>query len=151
MNELIAGIQRLPMVLWSREASHEEEHSEHKAQHNGDRAVVLLHPYPQGHERVRRSLRHSRIEDDKHENWDGEDREHQHERYDAALRTKACRSDQINACYEDREVLDLNWEKHHPDSERFSRRQKAYRLNPPGRRRVGIRCIEKTPAAQDNE
>ena len=32
VNVLIAGIQRLPMVLQSREASHEEEHSEHEAQ-----------------------------------------------------------------------------------------------------------------------
>jgi hypothetical protein len=93
-----------------------------------------------------------RIEPDEPEQRDGEDQEHQHEESQgAASRTEVGGGDQIDARDEDREVLDLDREEHHPDSERFGRCHRVYRLHPPGRLRVGIGSIEEASEAQDNE
>ena len=72
------------MLSSSQEASEEEERSEHEAECDGDRAVVLPHPCLKGPEHRQGPMRQSRIETDEHENRDGEDQEHQHERCDAA-------------------------------------------------------------------
>src|SRR5215218_4009287 len=151
VSAFITALQRLLMISRSPEASEEEERSEHEAEHDRDRAVVLLHPRPQVAEHLRGPLWHGCIEADEHENRDSEDHEHQPERHGVASRAEACRSDQVDARDEDREVLDLDREERHPKSERLDRRHGAYRFHPPRRMRVGIRCIEQAPEAQDNE
>src|SRR5215211_1867838 len=150
VSAFITGLRRLLMISRSPEAS-EEERSEHEAEHDRDRAVVLLHPCPQGPEHLRGPLWHGCIETDEHENRDSEDHEHQSERHGAASRAEACRSDQVDARDEDREVLDLDREERHPESERFSRCHGTYRLHPPGRLRVGVGNVEEAPEAQDND
>src|SRR5215211_1498082 len=150
VSAFITGLRRLLMISRSPEAS-EEERSEHEAEHDRDPAVVLLHPCPQGPEHLRGPLWHGCIETDEHENRDGEDHEHQPERHGAASRAEACRSDQVDARDEDREVLDLEREERHPKFERPGRRHGAYRFHPPRRLCVGIRCIEQAPETQDNE
>src|ERR671913_1616569 len=106
----ITGLRRLAMVSRSPEAPEEEERSEHEAQHDRDRAAIALHPRPQGAEHLRGPLWHGCIEADGHENRNSEDHEHQSERHDATSRAEACRSDQVDARDEDREVLDLDRE-----------------------------------------
>src|SRR5215212_1453252 len=147
----VTGLRRLLMISRSPEASEEEERSEHEAEHDRDRAAILLHPRPQGAEHRRDSSWHGSIETDEHENRDSEDHEHQPERLDATSRAEACRSDQVDARDEDREVLDLNREERHAKSKRPGRRHGAYRFHPPRRLCVGIRCMEQVSEAQDDE
>src|SRR5215218_3233185 len=141
VSAFITALQRLLMISRSPEASEEEERSEHEAQRDRDRAAVLLHPRPQGAEHRRGPLWHGCIEADEHENGNSEDHEHQPERHGATSRAEACRSDQVEARDEDREVLDLEREERHPEPERPGRRHGAYRFHPPRRLCVGIWCI----------
>src|SRR5215210_365509 len=96
-------------------------------------------------------MRYGRIESDEHENRDGEDQEHQPERHCAGSRTETRRADQVDARDEDGEVLDLDREERHSQSEGFGRRHGGYRSHPPGRLRVMIRYVEETPEAQNDE
>src|SRR3954463_14302894 len=106
----ISGVRAYARCLNSPVASDEEERSEHEAEHNRDRAVVLLHPRPQQAKYVRGSLRRGCIEAHKHENRYGEDQDHHHESYDASSRTEVRRSDKTHTRNEDRKVFDLDRE-----------------------------------------
>src|SRR5215207_6179243 len=95
MSASVTGLRRLLMISRSPEASEEEERSEHEAEHDRDRAAVLLHPRPQGTEHRRGPLWHGCIEADQHENRNSENHQHQPERHDATSRGEAGRSDQV--------------------------------------------------------
>src|SRR5215211_1304480 len=146
----IADLQLIPTLLPG-ETSDEKERSEREAEHHRDRAVVPLYPCPQGAEHARSSIRRGRVEADEHNHRDGEDHEHQPERHGAASVAKFCRSDQVHARYEDREVLDLDREERHPESKRPGRRHGLYRLYPSGWLRVWVGSAQEAPEAQDDE
>src|SRR5215203_1398493 len=92
-----------------------------------------------------------RIEADERENRDGEDEEHEPERHDTALGAEARHDDQVQASGEDREVLDLQREEHHPEPEHPRWRHGVYGFHPLRWGRIGVWGCEHGPQSQNEE